>query len=205
MGSWIRARSEIASLPDLSQLRPAAPHPEGSCERPCAGAAGQAGDRAPRVVGIRDRRVRAGHEEASPAPRPRVGCLGRSAGSASSPFNSALARCGPRFDRTGVVGHELPLQPGGLVSRRDDDVGPVGAGLGACTTTMGDQHRESVRSSATSVWSPRQPLRRHWHRWRHRSTHDQSCSSRRPRERGSSERSAPDRKHRNLQAGSISP
>jgi hypothetical protein len=56
----------------------------------------------------------------------------------------------------GVVGHELPLQPGGLVPCRDDDVGAVGAG-------MAEQARrtiapvistgKSVRSSTTSVWS----------------------------------------------------
>ena len=39
----------------------------------------------------------------------------------------------------GVVGDELPLQPGGLVGRRDDDVGAVGAGMGE-QARLDDRH-----------------------------------------------------------------
>jgi hypothetical protein len=44
-----------------------------------------------------------------------------------------------------LAGDGVPLQPGGLVACRDDDVGTVGAGMGeqACLRhRMGDQHRE---------------------------------------------------------------
>ena len=45
----------------------------------------------------------------------------------------------------GIVGDELPLQPGGLVAGCDDDVGAVGAGMGEQARLhdrVGDQHRK---------------------------------------------------------------